>query len=130
MKKKTLTEAFDIKPVKNKTSELTDYEIFPDKTLLDNLRNQIIQNIIDDKIPKNKQLKDYINDEIDRTLEGYDLSNLARSHIFNLIENEINGYGPITELLEDVNITEIMVNGPNEVYNLMVKCLKMNRFHL
>ena len=36
MKRKTLTEAFDIKPVKNKTSELTDYEIFPDKTLLDN----------------------------------------------------------------------------------------------
>ncbi|MBE6153154.1 MAG: CpaF family protein [Firmicutes bacterium] len=116
MKKKTLTEAFDIKPVHNRTSELTDYEIFPDKTLLDSLRNQIIQNIIDDKIPKDKQLKDYINDEIDSTLEGYDLSNLARSHIFNLIENEINGYGPITELLEDVNITEIMVNGPNEIY--------------
>jgi len=116
MKKKTLTEAFDIKPVQNRTSELTDYEIFPDKTLLDSLRNQIIQNIIDDKIPKDKQLRDYINDEIDRTLEGYDLSNLARSHIFNLIENEINGYGPITELLEDINITEIMVNGPNEIY--------------
>lgn len=116
MKKRTLTEAFDIKPVQNRTSELTDYEIFPDKTLLDSLRNQIIQNIIDDKIPKDKQLKDYINDEIDRTLEGYDLSNLARAHIFNLIENEINGYGPITELLEDVNITEIMVNGPNEIY--------------
>jgi len=116
MKRKTLTEAFDIKPVQNRTSELTDYEIFPDKTLLDSLRNQIIQNIIDDKIPKDRQLRDYINDEIDRTLEGYDLSNLARSHIFNLIENEINGYGPITELLEDTNITEIMVNGPNEIY--------------
>lgn len=116
MKKKTLTEAFDIKPVQNRTSELTDYEIFPDKTLLDSLRNQIIQNIIDDKIPKDRQLRDYINDEIDRTLEGYDLSNLARSHIFNLIENEINGYGPITELLEDANITEIMVNGPNDIY--------------
>ena len=32
MKKKTLTEAFDIKPVHNRTSELTDYEIF--KTVL------------------------------------------------------------------------------------------------
>lgn len=116
MARKTLTEAFDIKPIQNRTNELTDYEIFPDKTLLDGLRNQIIQNIIDDKIPKDKQLKSYINDEIDRTLEGYDLSNLARAHIYNLIENEINGYGPITELLEDSNITEIMVNGPNEIY--------------
>ena len=116
MSRKTLTEAFDIRPNKNTTSVLTDYEVFPDKVLLDNLRNDIIQNIIDNKIPKDKQLKDYIDDEIDKSLEGYDLSNLARSHIFNLIENEINGYGPITELLEDSNITEIMVNGPNEVY--------------
>lgn len=116
MSRKTLTEAFEIKTSKNTTSVLTDYEVFPDKVLLDNLRNDIIQNIIDNKIPKDKQLKDYINDEIDKSLEGYDLSNLARSHIFNLIENEINGYGPITELLEDSNITEIMVNGPNEVY--------------
>lgn len=116
MTKKTLTEAFDIKVNQNKTSVLTDYEIFPNKTLLDNLRNQIIQNIIDNKIPNDKRLRDYINEEIDRTLEGYDLSNLARSHIYNLIENEINGYGPITELLSDKDITEIMVNGPNEVY--------------
>lgn len=116
MPKKTLTEVFNVKPSKNQTKILTDYEVFPNKELLDNLRNQIIQNIIDNKIPKDKNLKEYINDEIDKTLEGYDLSNLARAHIFNLIDNEINGYGPITELLEDGNITEIMVNGPNEVY--------------
>lgn len=116
MTKKTLTEVFNINPVKNQTKILTDYDVFPNKVLLDNLRNQIIQNILDNKIPDDKQLNDYINDEIDKTLEGYDLSNLARAHIFNLIENEINGYGPITELLEDGNITEIMVNGPNEVY--------------
>ena len=116
MSKRTLTEVFNISPSKNQTKILTDYEVFPNKELLDNLRNQIIQNIIDNKIPKDKNLKDYINIEIDKTLEGYDLSNLARAHIYNLIDNEINGYGPITELLEDVNITEIMVNGPNEVY--------------
>ncbi len=116
MSKRTLTEVFNISPSKNQTKILTDYEVFPNKELLDNLRNQIIQNIIDNKIPKDKNLKDYINIEIDKTLEGYDLSNLARAHIYNLIDNEINGYGPITELLEDENITEIMVNGPNEVY--------------
>ena len=38
------------------------------------------------------------------------------SCIFNLIQNEINGYGPITELLDDDSITEIMVNGPDEIY--------------
>ena len=116
MSKNTLTEAFDIKVNNNKISTLTDYEIFPNKVLLDNLRNTIIQNIIDNKIPKDKLLKEYIDEVIDDTLEGYDISNLARTHIYNLIENEINGYGPITELLEDENITEIMVNGPDDVY--------------
>ena len=36
--------------------------------------------------------------------------------MFNLIEIEINGFGPITELLDDDSVTEIMVNSPNEVY--------------
>ena len=58
----------------------------------------------------------FIRNQIDKTLEGYDLSTGERSYIYNLIDNEINGYGPITELLSDKNITEIMVNGPRDVY--------------
>ena len=111
-----LMEVFDVKEEKMETKSVKDYDIFKDKELLDNLRNTIISNLIDDKIPNNKSLHEYINTEIDKALLGYDLTNLERSHIFNLIDNEINGYGPITELLEDPNITEIMVNGKNEVY--------------
>ena len=116
MAKQNLLDAFDVKEDRIVYKPLTDYEVFKDKELLDNLRNTIISNIIDDKVPNNKLLHEYINDEIDKALVGYDLSNLERSHIFNLIDNEINGYGPITELLEDPNITEIMVNGKDEVY--------------
>ena len=90
--------------------------IFPDKKLLDELRTKIVENLIDKKMPEDKLLTEFINDEIDSTIEGYDLSNLERSHLFNLIDNEINGYGPITEVLDDKNVTEIMVNSPNEVY--------------
>ena len=111
-----LLEAFDVKEKKVSSKAINDYEIFKDKELLDNLRNTIISNLIDDKIPDNKLLHEYINEEIDKALKGYDLTNLERSHIFNLIDNEINGNGPITELLEDPNITEIMINGKNEVY--------------
>ena len=111
-----LMKAFDVKEEKVSVKPVKDYDIFKDKELLDNLRNTIISNLIDDKVPNNKLLHEYINDEIDKALLGYDLTNLERSHIFNLIDNEINGYGPITELLEDPNITEIMVNGKNEVY--------------
>ena len=116
MSKKSLMAAFDIKEQKATLKPVKDYDIFKDKKLLDNLRNTIISNLIDDKVPDNKLLHEYINDEIDKVLKGYDLTNLERSHIFNLIDNEINGYGPITELLEDPVITEIMVNGKNEIY--------------
>ena len=116
MSKTSLIDAFNIE---RKTSDkyiYSDYEVFTDKKLLDDLRTRIIENLIDKEIPEDKILNEFINDEIDATIEGYDLTNLERSHLFNLIDNEINGYGPITELLSDKNITEIMVNSPNEIY--------------
>ncbi len=93
-----------------------DYNIFEDKKLLDDLRSRVIQNIIDNNIPKGMNLNDYINMEIDNNLNGIDLPIYKRNHVFNLIDNEINGLGPITELLKDKNVTEIMVNAPNEIY--------------
>ena len=116
MAKKSLTEAFEVKPKNLNTSNVKDYEIFNDKGLLEELRVKIVQNLIEENIPSDELLEDYINNEIDRSLTGYDLSTLERGHIFNLIQNEIMGYGPITPLLEDTAITEIMVNAPNEVY--------------
>jgi len=116
MAKKSLTEAFEVKPKNLTTSNVKDYEIFNDKSLLEELRVKIVQNLIEENIPSDELLEDYINNEIDKTLTGYDLSTLERGHIFNLIQNEIMGYGPITPLLEDTAITEIMVNAPNEVY--------------
>lgn len=113
---KSLIEAFDFKTKHENKEPLTDYEVFSDKKLLDDLRKKIIEHIIDKEIPEGKDLTDFINDEINICLEGYDLTNLERSHIFNLIDDEINGYGPISELLTDNNITEIMVNGPKDIY--------------
>ena len=116
MAKQSLIEAFNVKPRKLDAKMVKDYDIFPDKELLDSLRSKIIQDLIDNNIPEDKMLEQYINDEIDKMLVGYDLGYLERNHIFNLIQNEVNGYGPINDLLEDDSITEIMVNGINEVY--------------
>lgn len=113
---KSLISEFEFDLQEKNTSYISDYGIFRDKNLLDKLRRKIIQNIIDNNVPNSKLLEEYINDEIDNSLAGYDLSNLERSHIFNMIDNEINGYGPLNELLNDKNISEIMVNGPDEVY--------------
>lgn len=114
--KNSLYEAFDIQRKTTNMHNVSDYDIFPDKKLLDTLRTKIIENIIDKDIPEDKSLTEFINDSINNSIMGYDLTHLERSHLYNLIDNEINGYGPLTELLKDKNITEIMVNSPEEIY--------------
>lgn len=117
MTKKRFTEEFDVEIYNNNNQTYeNDYETFSDKNLLDTLRNKIIQNIIDNNITHTGSMNEFIKNEIDSTLSGYDLSNNERSYIYNLIDNEINGFGPISELLNDKDITEIMINGPSEVY--------------
>ena len=113
---KSLIDAFEIERTKIKEDVINDYDIFPDKNLLDQLRTKIIEDIIDKDIPKDQDFKDFINNEIDKSIEGYDLTNLERSHIYNMIDDEISGNGPLSELLKDKDITEIMVNGPHDIY--------------
>jgi pilus assembly protein CpaF len=116
LSKSSLLDAFNIERKSMSNAIYSDYEIFPDKKLLDDLRTNIVENLIDKEIPEDKNLSEFINEEIDTVTEGYDLTNTERNHLYHLIDNEINGYGPITELLEDKNISEIMVNSPNEIY--------------
>ena len=113
---KRFTEEFHIDTEEYPTTTVNDYETFQNKKLLEELRNKIIQNLIDHNAINTRSMDDFVRMEIDKTLEGYDLSVIERSYIYNLIENEISGYGPLTELLKDPEITEIMVNGKNEIY--------------
>ena len=59
---------------------------------------------------------------IKQRIEGiYNQANLklpqdVRGLIFKEVMNELLGYGPIQPLLDDPDITEIMVNGPKSVY--------------
>lgn len=114
--KNTLLEEFGARKRENVTVDVKDYAVFPDKEKLEVLRAKIVQNLINNQIPTNVSLEQYINDQIDETLEDYSLDANQRAHIFNLIQNEINGYGPLTDLLENDAVTEIMVNGINDIY--------------
>lgn len=115
-KNNSLLNEFNVHKKEIVIDDVKDYEVFPDKAKLELLRSKIVQNLINNQIPNNVSLEQYINDEIDATLEDYDLDSRERNHIFNLIQNEINGYGPLTDLLNNDAVTEIMVNGINDIY--------------
>lgn len=116
MASKTLQEEFQMSTKKKTLKIASDYDIFKDKVLLDKLRKKIIENIIDNNLENSDNLEQYVNDVIDKSLEGYDLSTIERTHVFDLIEDELKGYGPLTVLLKDKNVTEIMVNAPDQIY--------------
>lgn len=116
MKNNSLLNEFNVRKKEIVLEDVNDYEVFPDKAKLEVLRTKIVQNLINNQIPSNVSLEQYINDEIDATLEDYDLDAAQRNYIFNLIQNEINGYGPLTDLLNNDTVTEIMVNGINDIY--------------
>ena len=44
------------------------------------------------------------------------LGNNFKASLFKEVLNEVGGYGPIQPLLSDPSITEVMVNGPKQVY--------------
>lgn len=111
-----LIDEFEIVEEEKNNLEVKDYEAFTNKELLDELRSKIIQNLIDNNVHAKGNINDFIKDEIDASIEGYDLQDQERNYLYNLIDNEINGYGPISELLKDKDITEIMVNGTDEIY--------------
>jgi pilus assembly protein CpaF len=48
----------------------------------------------------------------DESLQG----NVDRRLVISELVNDITGFGPINPLLEDPDVSEIMVNGPNQVY--------------
>ena len=113
---KTFIDEFEVEVDTKNINDVPDYDAFTNKELLDYLRNKIIQNLIDNNKDNKINFDSFVKKEIDKSLEGYDLSVIERSYLYNLIDNEINGYGPITELLDDPSITEIMVNGINDIY--------------
>ena len=111
----SLLEEFNVN-IKTSDYETNDYNVFEDKNLMDGFRVQILELLSDKGFTGKNVPKSVINDQIDEVCYGYDLSNGERSCLFNLIDGEVNGFGPITYLMKDDNITEIMVNSPSEVY--------------
>ncbi len=69
-------------------------------------------------ISKADEVRQTIRELLDQILqqENIILSRAERQRLFEHIAAEILGFGPLQPLLEDDSITEIMVNGPYQVY--------------
>lgn len=87
-------------------------------------KNQKLKNELQKRI-----LKEYRNDNVDEIVsklesmaveiikEDEELKGpVDRKLVINEITNDLHGFGPINPLLMDEEISEVMVNGPNQVY--------------
>jgi len=65
--------------------------------------------------------KNYLDETMNKIFDKWRRQNVevddaVRSKVIKELTDDFIGYGPITELLSDKNITEIMINGPYQVY--------------
>ena len=72
--------------------------------------------------PEDKARKKQIQDQILTIMEevlredSHHLSQVDRQKVIKQVSDEIFGFGPINSLINDPSVTEIMVNGPDQVY--------------
>jgi len=88
-----------------------------------NLKKKIRQHLISGTIVFGRDIsKEHLKKEINRaidyyvTLERITLAPEEREHLLKELIDEVLGLGPLTPLVSDPAVTEIMVNGPRKVY--------------
>ncbi len=97
------------------TSNKTPYSQL--KKLRAYLIDQISQ-ALEAKQPPEKQRRALVESALVHAYQAarIQLPETLRKQLFHEIINELAGYGPIQPLLEDPEVSEIMVNGPKSVY--------------
>jgi Flp pilus assembly protein, ATPase CpaF len=73
-------------------------------TNLDNLTQESLRSVVEENL------------DLQAEAQGLILSRADRQRLVQELIDEILGFGPITSLLHDPGITEIMVNGPYQIY--------------
>ncbi|MDP4088800.1 MAG: CpaF family protein [Bacillota bacterium] len=107
--------------VERKSSKAGEKETDPYFELKMKIQNRVIEELdidFNEISDQNEELKQEINFIIMKHIEqeSLNLTNSQKKKIKEELLDEIIGFGPITGLLSDSSITEIMVNGPYQVY--------------
>ena len=118
MKRNSLIKEFNF-DINYDYSEDDLNHVFKNRDELEILRRNILNELGNQSYKNVAITKELVLDVISEKTRGYNLSNLERNHLYNIINEEINGYGPLSSLLKDDNVEEIMVNSYNEIYALV-----------
>ena len=107
--------------VDKKSSKTSEKEIDPYFELRTKIQNRVIEELdidFNEISDQNEELKQEINFIITKNIEqeSLNMTNNQKRKIKEELLDEIIGFGPITALLADISVTEIMVNGPNHIY--------------
>ena len=83
------------------------------------IQNRVIQDLdpkldLSNQVEVRRQIEDIFGKVVDE--EGLALTRAERVRMLEQITDEIIGLGPLEPLLRDESITEVMVNGPRQVY--------------
>ena len=109
-------EVTTAKPQDNMTNAKFNELLF---SLRDSVQKQLLTDTngevpFEDSGQLNRMIENYFNDAL--VEKNILLNRESRQKLLEGISAEIAGYGPLEPLLKDEEITEIMVNGPNDVY--------------
>ncbi len=87
-------------------------------------RQEVLKNIDLEQIESIKENRAELINEVNTVIrnvinnnrtENY-LSAPERQELCELVVDEITGYGPLRELMEDESISDILVNGPDRIF--------------
>ena len=122
-------EAVSVKTIRNEPIELTEEapEFIPvNRNGSKDIRNAAIKELASDiservargsKESEETILSDSVIDAAIDTVSGDDTVGKADKYLLRKeIRDEMLGYGPIQDLINDATISEIMVNSPNQIY--------------
>ncbi|MFD3157173.1 CpaF family protein [Haloimpatiens sp. FM7330] len=107
--------------VEKKSNKFNEKEEDPYFELKLKIQNRVIEELdidFNEISEQNEELKQEINFILTKHIEkeSLNMTNNQKSKVKEELLDEIIGFGPITGLLTDSKITEIMVNGPKHVY--------------
>jgi len=104
---------------------VTQQRIDPYQNLKGSIHRRIVEElsaeeskILTDKNADRRVLEDIVAKLAETLMEGEPIPvpRSERYRIINEVADEVLGYGPIEPLLKDETISEVMVNGPHQVY--------------